>query len=75
MTEVSAQMEALGELKEYLKIFVKEREHQYRIKIEKRLYGRHYSGEHRRESNQKKRKECPTNQGSPEQMAKRRKEC
>ena len=39
-------MESLGELKEYLKIFVKEKEQAYRVKIEKKLYGRHYnSGE------------------------------
>lgn len=37
-------MESLAELKEYLKIFVKEKEQAYRVKIERKLYGRHYSG-------------------------------
>ena len=44
LTDVTQQMECLGELKEYLKIFVKEKEQAYRVKIERKLYGRHYSG-------------------------------
>jgi hypothetical protein len=43
-------LESLGELKEYLKIFVKEKEQAYRVKIERKLYGRHYSGGSQRES-------------------------
>ena len=43
LTDVSQQLDSLGELKEYLKIFVKEKEQAYRVKIERKLYGRHYS--------------------------------
>lgn len=43
MTDVTQQLESLKELKEYLKIFVKEKEQAYRVKIERKLYGRHYS--------------------------------
>jgi len=43
LTDVAQQLDSLGELKEYLKIFVKEKEQAYRVKIERKLYGRHYS--------------------------------
>ena len=35
-------MKALLELKEYLKIFVKEKEKLFKIKIEQKLYGKNY---------------------------------
>ena len=50
LTDINQQLESLGELKEYLKIFVKEKEQAYRVKIERKLYGRHYSGGSQRES-------------------------
>ena len=31
--------EAMGELKEYLKVFIKEKENMYKIKIQNKLYG------------------------------------
>ena len=42
LKEVNSQMEALAELKEYLKVFIQEKENVYRIKIEKKLYGNNY---------------------------------
>ncbi len=55
-------LEAMGELKEYLKVFIKEKENQYRIKIHNKLYGTGGGGETRRSgqrrvsSGEKKRK-------------------
>ena len=55
-------LEAMGELKEYLKVFIKEKENQYRIKIHNKLYGTGGGGEARRSgqkrvsSGEKKRK-------------------
>ena len=40
------------ELKDYLKVFVKEKENQYKIKIQNKLYG----PANQRKSNEKKRK-------------------
>jgi hypothetical protein len=38
-------LEALAELKEYLKVFIKEKENQYKIKIHKKLYGANASAD------------------------------
>jgi len=46
--------EAMGELKEYLKVFIKEKENMYKIKIHNKLYGG--SGNKRASSGNKKRK-------------------
>lgn len=39
MAVANPDLDSLCELKEYLKVFVKEREKLYKIKIEQRLYG------------------------------------
>lgn len=51
-------LEAMSELKEYLKVFIKEKENQYKIKIRNKLYGggARGSGQRRVSSSNKKRK-------------------
>jgi hypothetical protein len=53
---VERQMECLIELKQYLKIFVKERVNQYKLKIELKLYGR-YSSQKRGADDDEEQKE------------------
>jgi len=48
-------LQSLSELKEYLKVFVKEREKLYKIKIEQRLYGNGDSYHKKRRAEEVKR--------------------
>ena len=56
----------MSELKEYLKVFIKEKENMYKIKIHNKLYGG--SGNKRASSGNKKRKRDQIEEGNSGQQ-------